>query len=266
MPLASVFGASNDLRTGLAAHNYETTTGTLPPQSGTSHIDDAYYSNDASPQALLLPYIEQSARYSQFDFDWRTWDDLDLPTQKIRNPGPDGLGINFHARSQDITVYLCPADPSDHQRPSSNDKTNTSGPFQGRLNYFGCAGTTTWGLYEINGTTASAPGAGVFSMTEPRPPGQGSRGVTFVDIQDGTSNTAIFGEVMRSTDNWPHLAKTRTNTVVILDPRGDTARDSDADHDGRLNLSCQAGGIWWSDCVGGRNCRHARRHLRKACS
>jgi prepilin-type N-terminal cleavage/methylation domain-containing protein/prepilin-type processing-associated H-X9-DG protein len=234
---------------GLAAHNFQSTNGSLPPQSGTVLFDGSYYANDASPQALILPYIEQTTRYAQFDFNWRTWDDLDPATKTIRNPGSDGLGINFHARSQDIAIYMCPSDPSDRQRPSSNDATNDTGPYQGRLNYFGCAGTTMWGLYVINGTTASSQGAGIFSLSTAPPAGQAATGANFADIQDGTSNTALFGEVMRSTDTWPHVAKTRTNTVVILHPAVDAPRDSDSDHDGRLNVSCSAGGIEWADSI-----------------
>src|ERR1700736_6186942 len=48
---------------GLAAHNYESTNGYLPPQHGTVNVGGVYYSNDASPQALILPYIEQGNKY-----------------------------------------------------------------------------------------------------------------------------------------------------------------------------------------------------------
>jgi prepilin-type N-terminal cleavage/methylation domain-containing protein/prepilin-type processing-associated H-X9-DG protein len=227
----------------LATHNYESTNGFLPPQSGTVKVNGSYYSNDASPQALILPFIDQSSKYSQFDFNWLTWNDTDPPTQMQRNFGPDGLGINFHARSQDIAIYMCPSDPSERQRPSSNDTTDDNGPFQGRLNYLGCGGTTMWGIYDVSGTVARN-GAGVFSLTTPRAAKQMAKGFPLVGISDGTSNTALWGEVMRSTAVWPYQG-IRTNTVVILDPSVDTTADSPTDVDARSLPSCAAGGANW---------------------
>src|SRR3982750_2849568 len=49
---------------GLAAHNYESTNGYLPPQYGTATSPSGVVgANDASPQALLLPYVEQANKY-----------------------------------------------------------------------------------------------------------------------------------------------------------------------------------------------------------
>src|SRR5262249_13268443 len=48
---------------GLAAHNYENTVGRLPP-GNTDQPDPSI----ASAIVLLLPYVEQSSKYQQFDF------------------------------------------------------------------------------------------------------------------------------------------------------------------------------------------------------
>jgi prepilin-type processing-associated H-X9-DG protein len=61
-------------------------------------------------------------------------------------------------------------------------------------------------------------------------------------IPDGTSNTAMFAEVMRTTDTWPHVSGVRTNTVVILD--SSVASGNDAD--GRAIPSCATGNPWSS--------------------
>jgi prepilin-type N-terminal cleavage/methylation domain-containing protein/prepilin-type processing-associated H-X9-DG protein len=252
---------SNNLhQMGLAAHNYETVNGTLPPQFGTVKQSGFYWSNDASPQALILPFIEQAAKYNQFDFNWATWNDTDPPSQSIVKNGPNGLGINLPARSQDIAIYLCPSDPSDHRRPADWADNGTNDPSQwpeGRLNYLGCAGTTAWGLYDISGTLATDKGAGVFSLTNPptsyslnpRALTQAVKGVPIVGVADGTSNTALFGEVMRTTDTWPHVSGVRTNTVVILDPSVDAPRDSANDRDARNIPSCGAGGNPWTASI-----------------
>src|SRR3954462_10830129 len=52
---------------GLAAHNFESAYGYLPPQYGTAASPTgAVGLNDASPQALLLPFVEQANKYNQF--------------------------------------------------------------------------------------------------------------------------------------------------------------------------------------------------------
>src|SRR6476619_7337920 len=88
---------SNNLKQmGLAAHNYESTNGYLPPNHGTVNVGGVVGSNDASPQALILPYVEQASKYNQFNFNYTTWND---------NPAVSGLpampNINLAARTQD---------------------------------------------------------------------------------------------------------------------------------------------------------------------
>src|SRR6476660_9070438 len=60
---------------GLAAHNFESTYGYLPPRRGSVNINGVVGSNDASPQALMLPFVEQASRYAQFNFNYTTWND-----------------------------------------------------------------------------------------------------------------------------------------------------------------------------------------------
>src|SRR6516164_3886293 len=78
---AARMSCSNNLhQMGLAAHNFESAYGYLPPEHGTALINGVWYSNDASPQALLLPFVEQANKYNQFDFNHKTWNDTDLVT------------------------------------------------------------------------------------------------------------------------------------------------------------------------------------------
>jgi prepilin-type N-terminal cleavage/methylation domain-containing protein/prepilin-type processing-associated H-X9-DG protein len=225
----------------LAAHNYESTNSYLPPQFGTVSVNGAVGSNDASPQALILPYVEQASKYNQFNFNYTTWND---------QPAVPGLPamplVNLPARSQDISFYLCPSDPSTTQRPSDDNRIpDFSKGAQGRLNYLGCAGTTIRGLYDVSGVVGSPAAVGIFGLTSPPPANQILKGVPIVGIQDGTSNTAMFGEVMRTTDTWPHVSGIRTNTVVILDDSVGSGSDSDA----RSIPSCMAGGNPWNSSI-----------------
>jgi prepilin-type N-terminal cleavage/methylation domain-containing protein/prepilin-type processing-associated H-X9-DG protein len=222
---------------GLAAHNYESANGYLPPQHGTANVGGMWYSNDASPQALMLPYVEQANKYNQFDFNYLTWNDTDLPTRTVFNPGPGGLGVNLAARIQDIPIYLCPSDPSQTRRGAYQRNTSDLTYPEGRLNYFGCLGTTS----QFSTTGA---GAGIFCpgvVTS----GSQLKGTTIAAILDGTSNTALFAEVMRTTDSWPHVSGARTNTVIILD----ASVSGGPDADGRLIPSCAAGGQPWNSSI-----------------
>jgi prepilin-type N-terminal cleavage/methylation domain-containing protein/prepilin-type processing-associated H-X9-DG protein len=223
---------SNNLKQmGLAAHNYASTFGYLPPRTGSVLINGKVHANDASPQALILPYLEQSNKYNQFNFNYLTWNDTDVVTGKFTT-GPNGLGINLAARIQDIPIYMCPSDGSTTQRGANQANTSDLTYPEGRLNYLGCLGTTSQ-------ETTTGPGAGIFAG--PSPTGQVLRGVTLISITDGTSNTALFAEVMRTTDTWPHVSNIRTNTDIIL-----VAYANWSDSDGRAIPSCATGLPWTS--------------------
>jgi prepilin-type N-terminal cleavage/methylation domain-containing protein/prepilin-type processing-associated H-X9-DG protein len=235
---------------GLAAHNYESTNSYLPPQYGTvaSPVDGAVGSNDASPQALILPYVEQASKYSQFNFNYKTWNDT-VPTDsngtKLQGI-PANPNVNLAARTQDIPIYLCPSDPSDTKR-GSNDSNHTAGD-QGRLNYMACFGTTSHGLFG----SPTGPGVGIFCIPTPdgRPPvNKIVKGVPIVGVADGTSNTALWAETMRTTHPWPAVSGVRDNTVIILP--GDTGGfgAANVDADGRSLPQCAAGGGGWVQSI-----------------
>jgi prepilin-type N-terminal cleavage/methylation domain-containing protein/prepilin-type processing-associated H-X9-DG protein len=219
---------------GLAALNFESTYGYLPPRFGTVNVNGVVGRNDASPQALMLPYIEQSNKYNQFNFNYSTWNDTDVVTGKWTTV--NGIGINLPARSQDIAIYLCPSDGSSTIRPADWADTGDNSPAQwpeGRLNYLACIGATSL-------PNSTGPGAGIFASSWSGT--QILKGATIAAITDGTSNTAMFAEVMRTTDTWPHVSGIRTNTCVILDSSVANGPDSD----GRAIPSCATGTPWTS--------------------
>src|SRR5262245_49398554 len=127
---------SNNLKQlGLAAHNYESANNYLPPRVGRTIINGSVFNNDASPQASILAYVEQANKYNQFNFNYRTWDDLAGPGM------PAAPNINKPAREQDVPIYLCPSDPSGTQKAS--DWVNVANGAEGRLNYLGNLGRTS---------------------------------------------------------------------------------------------------------------------------
>jgi prepilin-type processing-associated H-X9-DG protein len=150
---------------------------------------------------------------------------------------PAAANVNLAARVQDIPIYLCPSDPSGTIRGAKQSNTSDLTFPEGRLNYLACLGATSQ-----FGTTGS--GAGIFSNSTVVA-GQILKGIPIVTITDGTSNTALFAEVMRTTDTWPHTSGARTNTVVILD----SSVASGPDADGRAIGPCAPGGNPWTSSI-----------------
>ncbi|WP_029629718.1 DUF1559 domain-containing protein [Zavarzinella formosa] len=144
---------------GLAAHGYENTNSVFPWGATTT--------NDASVLVYLLPYVEQSAKFQQFDFTKRML-----------------VAENAAARAQDIPIYLCPADPS-------SGADGIPPQVSGRNNYYGNSGTHGW----ARDTLASKPTwlkpldkRGIFGLDSQ---------VQISEITDGTTNTVMFAEIKR---------------------------------------------------------------------
>src|SRR5436305_7352248 len=123
---ANRMSCQNNLKQlGLAAHNYESTNGFLPPGSANipPNSDSA-----ASILALILPYMEQSNLYDRFDLS----QDVNLSA------------TNYAARVQEVRSYLCPSDPQQGSKdqPGSTPPGLPKAVPSGRNNYMGNIGTT----------------------------------------------------------------------------------------------------------------------------
>jgi len=220
---------------GLAAHNYESSYGYLPPRFGTMQAPNGNaYSNDASPQAILLAYVEQANKYAQFNLLYKTWNDVAIDSGQPGAALPAMPNVNLPARTQDVPIYMCPSDPSGTQR-GSNDADGTQG-YQGRLNYMASLGASGF-------APQTNQWAGIFSGS--RPANQIFKGVPILGVTDGTSNTAMFAEVMRTTHPWPAVSNVRDNTVIILHASVTSATENDP----RAVPSCAAGGLPWTSSI-----------------
>lgn len=158
--------SSNLKQIGLAALNYESTHNTLPP--GASPPTKPPSNSLASVQALILPYVEQAAKWNQFDL-----------SQDV-NAGAN----NANARKQDVTFYLCPSD---------NSSAQFAGPF-GRSNYFGNLGSNA---YLNNAANPAVGGLFYYDVTTVGQNAGKQPVVRVADILDGASNTGMFAEVKR---------------------------------------------------------------------
>jgi prepilin-type N-terminal cleavage/methylation domain-containing protein/prepilin-type processing-associated H-X9-DG protein len=146
----------------LASQNYHSAVGSFPVGSGKNSFGNA---NDYHPwtgwsaQAMLLPYLEQTALYNAANFDWS-------PTS-----GGAGYVLNTTVSNSVIAALLCPSD-------GFAGKANTN-------SYHACYGTTV----EQGGWESAPP---------PKSSGLFCQYVcyTIADCTDGTSNTIAFGEAL----------------------------------------------------------------------
>jgi prepilin-type processing-associated H-X9-DG protein len=193
----------------LAAHNYESTNGSFPPGAGVlPTLPDGYPRSGTqrpSPQALILPYIEQANKYNQFDFDY----DVNGATSP---PAPPSHPL---ARYQDVATFICPADAS------TAAYAPTDQPY-GRSNYFANIGATAsplrkspaiGGIFFVEGTKTQWDN------------GNRSGAVRIADVTDGTSNTAMFAEIRRGSLQGGHV--TTTTPTVPQDVRQVGLADND---------------------------------------
>jgi prepilin-type N-terminal cleavage/methylation domain-containing protein len=189
---------------GLAAFNYESTNGYYPPFQHTKAFPSGapqLATSLASIQALILPYVEQASKYAQFNLNY----DVNSDSRINSSITPASISqVNQAARTQDVPIYLCPSDPS-------NQVYTTFGAAAGRISYHGSSGGTAY-IRDPNPTAG-----GVFTNPYNGTGTAEMKGNTVTSITDGTSNTALFSEVMRS---WSTNSTTgsgiRDNVTVIL--------------------------------------------------
>ena len=181
--------ANHMRQVGLATMSYENAKKRLPPRRHTIVASGSTYSSEATPQVMILPYFEESAKFSQFDLTYRVLDD-----QPVVPGTPPKAGANAAARVGDIPPFLCPSDSSPHSVANA-----------GRSNYFVCVGGAAYkGGVFWEGRSLD----GIFAM--PDRPGSVLQGYKISAIADGTSKTALFSEVMRGVVAWNDTSTVHT--------------------------------------------------------
>jgi prepilin-type N-terminal cleavage/methylation domain-containing protein/prepilin-type processing-associated H-X9-DG protein len=168
---------------GLAVMNYESSTGALPPIGGYIKGVTAD-SNDFSMKARILPYLEQVAAANGINFSWRY-----LHHQ------------NWTVTTLTLNVFVC---PSDANRPTF---TNGGSPAFGVGSYPNNLGVAA----QLNGGTFDGP---AYWLSQPTYGGV----VTLASVTDGTSNTAIWSEMVMGTDNATYNGPGQTFRSALSNP------------------------------------------------
>jgi prepilin-type N-terminal cleavage/methylation domain-containing protein/prepilin-type processing-associated H-X9-DG protein len=166
---------NNMKQLGLAMANYESATSGYPlcyqNNAPLSRYPYGYISGGSSgwgacsPQALMLPFLEQTPTYNSINWSICTTANLENSIQKT-------------ALGQRINSFLCPSSPL----PIGGDSFYTNNQYPGN-NYWGSVGpcVVPW---------SSANPTGIFMIV-----GKGMTGArSSRDVTDGTSNTIAFGE------------------------------------------------------------------------
>lgn len=202
---------SNNLKQlALGAHNFESTFKAFPPYTAKMTTSNTLR---LSGMLQLFPYLEQSSRYNLIDFD-------DPFTQPQGTPPGTNKAMGAYG---DIPVFLCPSDPS------SGHVNNAPEPVHGRRSYFCNTGRTA----NISDNKGLHGGAFYWqSRTEIVNNRNRPLGVKISELTDGTSNTALYAESIRST-----LAQGSANgnaptfgpVLTLADPRTTTAATLSAD-------------------------------------
>jgi prepilin-type N-terminal cleavage/methylation domain-containing protein len=167
---------------GIAVHNYHDTynlfplgklLGAAPPLGNRGCGNGGGWYHETNWYVALMPYVDQGPMFNGINMS------EPLGCDRGNNPGPPWDG-NWIAKRTKIPVHGCPSD---------GIKENEFGGGWSRLrtNYMPNYGNTTWGQ-----TNLSAAPTDTFWGA---PFGNGRR-VTFADINDGSSNTALFLEVI----------------------------------------------------------------------
>ena len=176
---------------GLALHNYHDTFNVFPAALNASgrYNSTAFYSGNTKVQntsgwLLLLPYIEQSAAYAQYDFN---------QTSSLSNPyglpiaGNTTLNPNVAITSMALPALQCPSHPQAGEISTQNPTSQTD--FYSRER----ARRASYGFNTGSMTDYSAA-FGAYNG-DIRQGAFGNSGAARIgDLTDGTSNTILVGE------------------------------------------------------------------------
>ncbi len=161
---------------GLAVMNYESANGSLPPTAVNNNIANIGFHG---MKYRILPFVEQVTLFNATN--------VSLSAEAAN-------GANDTVMTAQINGYLC---PSDGNVPSiTYTMKNGSGS---RITGYGSYPNNLGTIYRNNGGNFDGPAYIMGSQLNPTTVAQGPV-VTLASVTDGTSNTVIFSEWVRGTN------------------------------------------------------------------
>lgn len=150
---------------GLACHNYESSNGCFPPASTFPRTTPGFLSYGV--HAYILPFVEQE--------NLRRLINLDLPYSAT---------ANIPAARVKISIYVCPSEVNDRERPD------------GAITYYPLSYGANVGNWLVFDPVSGQSGAGAFPVRFRTNPSELiARGHATGAFTDGLSNTLGFAEV-----------------------------------------------------------------------
>ncbi len=173
---------------GLGLHNYHSANNAFPPGGcrtyggGNNNLWGSW-----SPQAMMLPYLEQTPAYNALNFSWEIW-----------NNGT-GSAINATGISMKINSFICPSSITVPAGQGFFYNMPLQGYYLPGNNYFMCTGSSVMWRCDPGATSNGqrcVPN-GLFCV--------GGGAYSISDVTDGTSNTIAAGEWR--TGDWNNFQK-----------------------------------------------------------
>ncbi len=170
---------TNNLKqTGIAVHNYHNAAGNLPPPSipASDKGDNGFFNTWGSAFVLILPYLEESDRFSKFD-----------PAKNVTSP------TNLPVTSSSIPTYLCPSMRLPRDVPAL-DCAELLGPgsyiISTRVEH------ASWAFSSSDSAKKVMNGA--FSYPTPGK----AYALSLMHFLDGTTKTLLVGEINYGLSDW----------------------------------------------------------------
>ena len=174
---------NNMKQIGLAVANYESAHGAYPAAYGSSADPANHWGTWGawSPQALLLPFMEQTNVYNAINFSGVSHGD-----SGTTNGIPTGTHLDVMQRTAVTTriqSFLCPSSPL------------PTGTYKGKPRPGNCYFASVGSSLHWHGNTGSSSPNGIFMFGGAFNPWEKmSSPITLSSVEDGTSNTIAFGE------------------------------------------------------------------------
>jgi prepilin-type N-terminal cleavage/methylation domain-containing protein/prepilin-type processing-associated H-X9-DG protein len=214
--------ANNMKQFSLALHNYHDTLNILPPGClNTNGSGTALVCALASAHMLLMPYMEQGARYEG-------WVSAGYPGAHTNPPS----GQRWAWLSDPIPTLRCPSDPN-LATPNYYNAENSA-----RQNIMTCRGDTVYRNWQSSIDISAEDQRGIFGVIY---------GFTLSSASDGTSNTLTVSEAISSrrqgTDEVKGGFYNRNNADLHTDPITNCLNAAVNTTTKKLN-SPSTGGVW----------------------